>query len=76
MKIVATISDCSAAANVGGDVERISYVIEIPQEATPAPILDHLATLKKNRTAREKGEQVWHYVYLSLSILDEQLSRP
>ena len=42
MKIIATISDFGAAANIGGDVERCSYVIDIPDDKIPIPVLLHL----------------------------------
>jgi len=35
IKIVATLSDFGAAANIGGDVENTSEIIEIPTKNIP-----------------------------------------
>lgn len=46
MKIAFTVSDFGAAANIGGDVERKTATIEIPDEQIPKIVRDHLATPK------------------------------
>lgn len=63
LKIVATISDFGAAANIGGDTERESFIIEVPTKNIPEPLKEFL-----NRSADEKQWQT-----LSLSILNENL---
>ncbi len=59
MKIVATIADFGAAANIGGDVERESEIIDVPDDAVP-PML------------KEQLEKKSQWVTISLSILKEQ----
>jgi len=60
MKIIATISDFGAAANIGGEVETHSFIIDIPEDKIPIPVLLHL-----------KQEQKWQS--MSLSILKEDV---
>lgn len=55
MKIVATISEFGAAANIGGEVSRDSYIIEIPDDKVPLPVLLHL-----------REEQKWQTMSLSV----------
>ena len=35
IKIIATITDYGAAMNIGGDVERISHIINVPTQNIP-----------------------------------------
>jgi len=57
MKIVATVADYAALMHTGGDLERYSYIIEIPDENIPEGI----------KRAKEKG----HHCTVSLSFLQE-----
>ena len=59
MKIIATITEFGAAANIGGEIERHSYIIDVPQEFIPVPVQLHIAK-----------EQTWQT--LSLSILKNE----
>ena len=61
LKIVATISDFGAAANVGGNVGYRSYIIEIPTQNVPAKVKEAL---------EDEGTMKWTTV--SLSFLDEE----
>ena len=61
MKIVLTISDYGAVANVGGDVEKRSYVINIPD--------DELDDDLKNQFNPELNTRKWFSI--SLSMLEE-----
>lgn len=38
MKLAFTVSDFGAAANIGGEIERSTYVIEVPDELIPAKV--------------------------------------
>lgn len=60
MKIVFTISDFGAAANIGGDTERRSMIVNVPDELIPMPVKKHL-----------EGDDTRHWQTLSLSILEE-----
>lgn len=60
IKIVATISNFGAAANVGGDVERESVIIEIPTKNIPAKLKKYL---------EEEDQRKWET--LSFSLLDD-----
>lgn len=54
LKIVATITNYGAAANVGGDPVRQSVIIDIPTSAIPSLLKDYLAAkpeVKKWETA-------------------------
>lgn len=57
MKIIATISDFGAAANIGGEIERYSYVIDIPDDKIPVPVLLHF---------KDKEIQKWQTMALSV----------
>lgn len=41
MKIIATVSDAASLIHVGGDIERKSCVIEIPDEQLPKLLADY-----------------------------------
>lgn len=60
MKIVFTISDFGAAANIGGDTERSSFIVDVPDEHIPHKVRDHF----------ENKNNKWQT--LSLSVLDER----
>lgn len=60
MKIVFTISDFGAAANIGGDTERRSMVVDIPDELIPLEVSRYL----------KDGDRA-HWQTLSLSLLVE-----
>lgn len=60
IKIVATISNYGAAANIGGDVEKKTYLIdEIPITSLPVEVRRHFL---------DKDHQKWQT--FSLSILE------
>ena len=61
LKIIATISNFKAAANIGGDVEKDSYLIVIPTSKIPLKVKEHL----------ENGN-IRRWQTLSLSILKEE----
>lgn len=66
MKIVVTISEFGAAANLGGDVERRSAVIDIPDDQLPVMLQQEL---QYRAEAREADGQVW--TSISFSLLEE-----
>ena len=59
LKIVVTITDFGAAANIGGDVIRKSEIISIPENEVPSGVKAYLKDSK------------WQTI--SFSILDEKL---
>ena len=60
IKIIATISNFGAAVNVGGGVEKTSFIIEVPTKNVPFHISNYIKSDKKWET-------------LSLSLLDEEV---
>lgn len=42
MKIAFTIVSFDALVNVGADAERMTYVVNIPDQQIPLPVLNHL----------------------------------
>ena len=42
MKIVATIANFAAAANIGGNVEYESFIVDIPDNVVPKAVKDYL----------------------------------
>jgi hypothetical protein len=60
MKIVFTISDFGAAANIGGDTERKSMIVDVPDELIPLEVSKYL-----------EGGDSSHWQTLSLSLLVE-----
>jgi len=42
MKIIATITDCGMAANIGGDPVRVSEIIDIPKNNLPKNLKKYL----------------------------------
>ena len=42
MKLAFTLANYGAAANVGGDVERETHIVELPDESLPSDVRDHL----------------------------------
>lgn len=62
IKIVATISDFGAAANIGGDVERFSEIIHIPESEIP---------LRMKKYLKDRQWQT-----LSFSLLEEEEVKP
>ena len=65
MTIIVTIADATHAVHAGGEVERKSASIEIPDDAVPA-ILREYFELK----AKEKSGN-WCYLSASFSLLSE-----
>ena len=63
MKIIATVSEFGAAANLGGDVERKSVLIDVPDDALPQFLQDEL---EFRREAKESKSQVWTSISFSL----------
>jgi len=62
LRIVATISDFGAAANVGSEVERTSVIIEVPTNNIPERLKKYL-----------KEEDIRKWANLSFSLLDEEI---
>ena len=60
IKIVATISDFGAAANIGGDTIKKSYIIDVPTQNIPPKLKEYF--IKEDRRS---------YTTLSFSLLDE-----
>lgn len=67
MKIVATITCTAHAAHVGGDVERISGVIDIPNNLLPRCVKDHL----RDRERAEKEPRRFLYETIAFSIMED-----
>lgn len=61
MKLAFTISDFGAAANIGGDVERRTFIVEIDDNEIPTTILHHL----------KKDGNKWST--LSISAVDDEM---
>ena len=62
LKIIATISNFGAKANIGGETEIYSYMIEVPTSKIPKAVKEHL-----------EKENIRKYQTLSLSIFREDL---
>jgi len=72
MKIVVTISDFGAAAHIGGDVERESEIMEIPDDIISPMLKVHLEKRKRQRKAISEGVSgECSYYTCSLSLLVE-----
>lgn len=72
MKIIARVCNIGAAANVGGDPDIQSAIIEIPDENIPQLVKSHLDYVSKVKTQWAKGNKnisIWSSI--SFSILDE-----
>ena len=67
MKIVATVTDCGAAANIGGGIESRSAVIDLGEN-----IPEILKTYLASRKWAKEGENRYTYKDLSFSILDDE----
>ncbi len=67
IKIVVTVSDFGAAANVGGPVENVSAIIDVPTKNIPSILLEHLGRIAKHK--ENKNYNI--YQTLSFSLLDE-----
>lgn len=65
IKIVATINDAGMATHVGGPVESISEIVEVPTNNIP-PNLKRFIEERKDAKAKNK----WIYQTVSLSLLD------
>ena len=61
MKIIATITDFGAKMNIGGDEERHSCIIDIPENLVPNKLRWYLNDKKSRK-----------YSTISLSFLDEE----
>lgn len=62
MKIVVTISDYGAAMNIGGEVNRTSYIVDVPTKNIPEKLKEYFA--KKSLRS---------YSTFSLSLLNEDV---
>ena len=70
IKIVATINDTGKAENVGGLVESVSEIIEIPTKNIP-PNLKQFIEDRKQAKAKKKHE----YQSVTFSLLDDETTR-
>lgn len=68
IKIVATINDAGMAAHVGGPVESVSEIIEVPTKNIPANLKRHIESRKD---AKEKGK--WIYETVTFSLLEDEI---
>ena len=68
IKIVATINDAGMAANVGGPVESISEIVEVPTNNIP-PNLKRFIAERKEAKAKNK----WIYQTITFSLLDDEI---
>ena len=62
LKIIATISNYAVAANMGGNVENTSVLIEIPTSSIPPLLKQHL-----------ENKEIAKWQTVSLSILHEEI---
>lgn len=67
MKIVATVSDYGAAANIGGNVEYTSAIIEIPDDAVPEIVKKYFRDVAWAKEAPNRHV----YGTLAFSLLEE-----
>lgn len=58
MRLVLTMHYAGMAANVGGSVESISHIVEVPDDALPKEVCDYL-----------KSPEKYQYTGLSLSYM-------
>lgn len=73
MKIAMTISDASDMAGCGGELERQTHIVDVPNELIPPAIKRHLAEKQRRETAMEKGTPLgWYYVSMSISLVAEE----
>ena len=63
LKMIATITYFGAAANIGGDPERVSVIIDIPTKNIPNRLKRHLESEPRDKK----------YETLSISLLDQEL---
>ena len=68
IKIVATIHDATTAANIGGAVESISEVIEVPTKNIP-PNLKRFIEDRKNAIIKNK----WFCETITFSLLEDEI---
>ena len=64
MKLIFTITDASGLAHMGLDIERHSYIVEVPDENIPAPV-------KRDIEYERKEGSPPSYVTISISVLKE-----
>lgn len=65
MKLVFTIADATLLIHTGGDVERKSYLLEVPDENIPRGVMQEL----RNRRESTKPGNV---ASIAISILEEE----
>ena len=66
VKIVATINDAAMASNVGGPVESVSEIIEVPEKNIPP---NFKRFIDDRRDA--KGKNKWFYQTITFSLLED-----
>jgi len=67
MKIVATINDAGMAAHVGGPVESVSEIIDVPTKNIPPNLKRFLADRQK-----AKDKNTWFYQTVIFSLLEDE----
>ena len=67
MKLAFTVSNGIHYINVGGEVERVTYLMDIPDESLPPYIRDFLA--ERNSPDETTRRQRW-YESMSISIVE------
>ena len=68
MKIVVTVVDCGAAANVGGGVERRSAIIDLSGIDLPQIVKNYLSMREKMKGLKNS----YTYQEIEFSVLDEE----
>ena len=66
IKVIATIHNAEMAVNVGGSVDSVSEIIEIPTKSIPPNLKKHLKDRKDAEVTKS-----FFYQTLSLSLLKE-----
>ena len=67
IKVIATIHNAEMAVNVGGSVESVSEIIEIPTKNIPPNLKKYIENRKNAKVTKS-----FTYEALSLSLLEEE----
>lgn len=71
MRLVFIVADATHAAHIGGEVERQTATVDIPDESIPVIVREYLRIKSEENTSNGK----WSYLSMSVAIDSAELAK-
>lgn len=72
VKLAVTVCNCDAVVHAGGDVERVTAIVELRDDQIPKILKEYLQSkAKAEEHSKKHNSPTYFYSTLAFSILDE-----